>query len=162
MTDNPDFLPSILNLSGSWEHILNLLYSVFTKDFKDESVYHYSIRVIYNNKILPDGHGKEEGFWHVISKVDMETKERIIDFRRAERLPWARPIMESPKRAEIKLFDYDHGLTRKSIRRYIWLEEYDYVVILQRKRNVYFWVTAYYVDSKGRRVDLNRRYKKRL
>jgi hypothetical protein len=77
-------------------------------------------------------------------------------------ITWARPIMESTKRAEIKVFDYDHGLRRKAVRRYIWLEEYDYVVILQRKRNVYFWVTAYYVDSKGGGVDLNRRYKKRL
>ena len=86
----------------------------------------------------------------------------MLNYRRAERLPWARPTMESPERTEIKVFDYDHGTRDIGVRRYIWLAEYDYVLILQRKKKALFWVTAYYVDSEGGRNDLSRRYEKRL
>ena len=154
----PDFLPSILELVGPWEEILPLLYSVFERDFKKTHVSHRGIQIYYNRKVLPDGHGKEEGFWHVISRKVSNSGERLIDYCRAERLPWARPMMESPERPELVVFDYSEGPKDKGIRTYIWLEDYDYVVILQRKKKAYYWVTAYYVDSEWQRKNLRRRY----
>jgi len=65
------------------------------------------------------------------------------------------------QRIEIKVFDYDHGTKDIGVRRYIWLAEYDYVLILQKKKKALFWITAYYVDSEGGRRDLSRRYEKR-
>jgi len=70
--------------------------------------------------------------------------------------------MESAPRTEIKVFDYDHGPKDTGIRRYIWLEEHDYVVVLQAKKAVFFWVTGYYLNSPGRRADLERRYASRV
>jgi len=70
--------------------------------------------------------------------------------------------MESPERSEIKVFDYDHGVKDIGVRRYIWLVEYDYVLILQKKKKALFWLTAYYADSVRGRKDLSRRYEKRL
>ncbi|MFH1628272.1 MAG: hypothetical protein ABIE47_06060 [Pseudomonadota bacterium] len=162
MTEMPDFLPPILDLQGTWGEILERLYAVFCRDFKKGAVHHQGIRIIYDSRVLPDGCNKEEGFWHVVSKEDRSSGERLIDYRRAERLPWAWPTMQSPERSEIKVFDYDHVTKDIGIRRYIWLAEYDYVLILQRKKKVLFWITAYYVDSERRRRDLSRRYEKRL
>ena len=120
------------------------------------------MRIIYDSRVLPDGHDKEEGFWHVVSRKDRDSGERLPDYRRAERLLWARPTIESPERSEIKVFDYDHGTKDIGVRRYIWLAEYDYVLIFQKKKKTLFWVTAYYVDSERGRKDLSRRYEKRL
>lgn len=161
MTVLPDFLPPILALGGTWEEILERLYAVFCSDFKKGAVYHQGMRIIYDGRVLPDGHDKEEGFWHVVSKEDRISRERLLDYRRAERLPWARPTMENPERNEIKVFDYDHGVKDIGVRRYIWLAQYDYVLVLQQKKKALFWVTAYYVDSEGRRRDLKKRYEKR-
>jgi hypothetical protein len=161
MAGTPDFLPPILDLRGTWEEILERLYAVFDRDFKRGAVYHRGMRILYNNRILPDGSNKEEGFWHVISKEDRGNGERLIDYRRAERLPWARPTMESPERGEIKVLDYDHGIKDIGVRRYIWLAEYDYVLIFQKKKKSLFWITAYHVDSERGRRDLSRRYEKR-
>jgi hypothetical protein len=149
----PDFLPQLMDLSGPWERICEMLHSVFTQDFKLHTTKHDGLSVVYDGRILPDGQGKEEGFWHVISKEDRHG-DRLIDPRRAERLPWARPMMESEPRIELKVFDYDHGMRAKGIRRYIWVEKHDYVVVLQKRGRIYYWVTAYYVDSEGRRRDL--------
>ena len=162
MTATPNFLPPILDLQGTWEEILGRLYAVFSRDFKSSKVKHRGMRIIYNGRVMSDGHGKEEGFWHVVSKQEQRSVERLIDYRRAERLPWARPMMESPERVEIKVFDYDHGVKDTGVRRYIWLAEYDYVLILQKKKKALFWVTAYYVGTERGRKDLTRRYEKRL
>ena len=155
----PDFLPPILNLEGAWDEILEMLYSVFSTDFKQNAAKHCGLNVRYDIRILPDGLGKEEGFWHVISKGP--TTQRLIDFRRGERLPWARPMMESGQRSELRVFDYDHGPRDKGIRRYIWLKDFDYALVLQQKKNTFFWITAFYTSSNGRK-DLKRRYEGRL
>ncbi len=162
MAEIPDFLPPILDLQGTWEEILERLYTVFSRDFKKGAVFHRRMRIFYDNRVLPDGCNKEEGFWHVVSRKDRVSGERLIDYLRAERLPWARPTMESSERAEIKVFDYDHGIKDIGVRRYIWLDEHDYVLILQKKKKALFWITAYHVDSEGGRRDLARRYEKRL
>lgn len=157
----PGFLPSLLQLNGSWNRILKTLYRVFERDFKNHTTKHESTPIDFTRKILPDGEGKEEGFWHVVSKYDYKRGERLIDYDRAKRLPWARPMMESPAREEIRVFDYDHGSKDKGIRRYIWLVSYDYVLILKKYKNKYFWITAYYVYKNGKR-DLRNRYKNRV
>ena len=125
MTKIPNFLPPILDLRGTWEEILERLYAAFCRDFKKGAVHHRGMRIIYDSRVLPDGHDMEEGFWHVVSRKDRDSGERLPDYRRAERLPWAQPTMESPERSEIKVFDYDHGTKDIGVKRYIWLAEYD-------------------------------------
>jgi len=70
--------------------------------------------------------------------------------------------MESSQRPEIKVFDYVEGQKDKGIRRYIWLEGYDYVLILQRKKKAFYWVTAFYTDIEWKREDMRKRFSNRL
>lgn len=161
MEDTPSFLPPLLDLDGDWDTILAHLYTVFVKDFKKSVTYHRGVKVIYNGTIKPDGLGKEEGFWHVVSKDEYATGERLINYPRAKRLPWAKPLMETPERTGIKVFQYQEGTADKGIRTYIWLEEYKYALILQRKKKSFYWVTAFYVEPRGEK-DLKRKYENRL
>lgn len=69
--------------------------------------------------------------------------------------------METAERPEIKVFNHAEGPSDKGIRTYIWLEKYGYALILQRKKKAFFWVTAFYVDAKWKKEDLERRYKER-
>ena len=163
MSDFSEVLPELLDLSGiSWEEILERLYAVFHEDFKRHKPTHDGMRVLYDSRILPDGQGKEEGFWHVVSTTDRETKERLIDYRRAERLPWARPMMEQHKFPGFKVFDYDTGRKDQGIRRYLCLDDYSYVLILTRKKRAFFWITAYYIEKQWRRDKIAKRYKNRV
>ena len=162
MCVEPSFLPPMLNLDGEWNDILSLLYNIFVRDFKETKTYHRGKRIIYNGAIKEDGLGKEEGFWHVVSKKDKKSGDRFIDYPRAERLPWAKPLMESPERLEIKVWQYQEGSSDKGLRTYIWLDNYDYALILQRKKNVYYWVTAFYIDLNWKKQDLKRKYENRL
>ena len=51
------------------------------------------------------------------------------------------------------------------MRIYLWLEQYEYVIILERKAKrlgmVAFLVTAFHVDGPQRREGLERKYRKR-
>ena len=160
MSKTPPFLPEKLEFKGNWDKYLKKLYGVFEHDFKRHTATHQGLPIDFTRKVLADGDGKEEGFWHVVSIFDESSGNRVIDFDRANRLPWARPTFESPTRTEIKVFDYDHGSKDIGIRRYVWLEDYDYALILKRRGNKYFWVTAFYV-KKWKKKDLYRRYRNR-
>jgi hypothetical protein len=103
--------------------------------------------------------------WRVVEVhawVESTSRQREIDYRRAERLPWARPLMEGPPRSEILVFDHSEGPKDKGARRYIWLEQYDYVLILQKKKKAFFWVTAFYIDSEWKRKDLRNKFTEKL
>ncbi len=161
MSDQPDFLPLQINLDGTWEIILAKLYGVFINDFIINKAKHCNIEITYNTEIKPDGDNKEEGFWHVISKDFRKTREREPDYKRARRLPWAKPLMESGVRPEIEVFDYDHGPKDKGIRRYIWLCKYRYALVLKKRKGKFYWITAYYVSRRGDE-DLTNRYKNKV
>ena len=148
MCDQPDFLPPIINLDGSYEEIIERLYAVFRRDFIENRARHLGRNVAINGVINEFSQGKVEGFWHVITRGDVNKTNRLIDHRRAERLPWSKPLMENPYHEEIKFFFYDEGDSRKGIRHYIWLENYNYIVILQRKKTHFIWVTAFFVDDR--------------
>ncbi len=157
----PEFLPPTLNLDTERDRTLAMLYDVFKRDFKETQTYHRGKSVRYNSKI-GDASGKEEGFWHIVSKYDISSGERLIDYPRAKRLPWAKPLMESDEREEIVVWQYKEGASDKGLRTYIWLENYDYLLILQLRKQVYYWVTAFYIESNWKKRDLRRKYEKRI
>ena len=156
----PHFLPAILDLNGTWEAILSKLYNIFKKDFVDTKVYFSNLRVIFDTRKLDNS--KEEGFWHLITKED-RTLGRLPDYKRAKRLPWAKPTIENHDELEVKVWDYLEGNGR--VRIYLWLENYDYAIILERcrgrRKQLVILVTAFYVEEWKRR-DLIRRYQNRI
>ena len=100
-----------------------------------------------------------DGEWESI----LEKLGRIPDYERAKRLPWTKPTIENHSNPVIKSWDYGEGNGR--IRIYLWLENYDYVVILERNRgrrkHLLILITAFYVEE-YKKKDLQRRYEKRI
>ena len=158
MMDNYDFLPCILELDGGFDE----LYEVFSNDFKRNQVYHDGEIVFFDRSILPDGREMEEGFWHVITRKDKITQERLMDYPRAERLPWASPLMQLPADSDILIFDYKEGGSRKATRRYIWFKPGGYLLVLQKKGKRYFWITAFYVSGGKNRKYYEKKYENRI
>ena len=88
--EKPHWLPSIVTVDGEWNHVLSILYGIFDKDIKQAKRFIQGKPVWWDRRIL-EGEQYEEGFWHLISKDDQKTKDRLFDPRRAERLPWCGP-----------------------------------------------------------------------
>ena len=163
MTQKPDWLPDLISVDGIWEEVLTLLYKIFRNDFMEGKPYLGSLPVWWDSRIL-SGEKYVEGFWHLISRNDKITKERLLDPRRAERLPWCRPTIQNKNSHEVRIFDFKE--VKGKIRTYLWLEQWDYVVILEKRKQkvgtVAFLITAFYVDGNSRKANLMAKYLKRI
>ncbi len=164
MTTVPDWLPDIVSVSGEWEKVLARLYRIFDHDFRQTGCSLESMPVWWDRRKLDDS-PYEEGFWHLITKFNHSQQERLWDPRRAERLPWCKPTITHGDDPEIKAWDYEEA--RRKIRTYVCLENWDYIVILEKRnlrggRTIAFLITAFYVEGNSTRRKLQRKYEDSL
>jgi hypothetical protein len=159
MSKKPDWLPEMVSTNGVWEEVLSRLYKIFDRDFNQLKPIFDKMQVWWDRCVL-EGDQYEEGFWHLISYYEKETGERLLDPRRAERLPWCCPTLINAQDSAVRVWDYKEG--RGRIRTYVWLESWDYVVILEKQKRrigkIAFLITAFHVDGKSRLKNLERKY----
>ncbi len=158
----PDWLPSLADVGKPHEEAIACLHRIFAEDFKRVGCELRGRPVCWDG--LKPGELYEDGFWHLISRVNKSTGERSFDVRRAERLPWCKPMIANADDPAVTTWS---NLRRKGrVRTYLWLRELDYAVSLENRRmrgaEVMFLVTAFYVDGESTRRDLRRRYSQRL
>lgn len=156
------WLPKMISVVGIWEDVIARLYEVFDKDFNKGRSCLSGLPVWWDRRIA-DGSIYEEGFWHLISRRDERTGDRLLDPRRAERLPWCQPTLDHTDDDDVKLWDSLEGRHKRT---YVWLKNHDYVIVLEKRRQkigqVAFLITAYHVDGRNRRKSLGRKYNERI
>jgi hypothetical protein len=163
MSSKPEWLPEIISVSGDWKEVLKNLYNIFNNDFiiGKPKLNH---RQIFWNRDKKNGDEYEMGFWHLVEKEYPDSEERLFDPRRAERLPWCAPMIKNCNDSNIKLWEYKES--GKKINIYLWLENFNYVVIFNKKVirlcEVAFLLTAFYVDGDSKKRNLNKKYKERI
>ena len=147
-------------MNGEWEEVLRRLYQIFDQDFRKSGCAFEERQVFWDKRVAEGKY--EEGFWHLITKTDRQTGERLFEPRRAERLPWCKPTLTNPRDSAVKVWDYREGKTRT----YVWLEHWNYVIILEKRKHrigeIAFLITAFFVDGDSSRRSLRRKYKARL
>jgi len=162
MAEPPQWLPPMASIDGEWQKVLTMLYRIFEHDFRKASPTFEGRPVWWDRRVLGDEE-YEEGFWHLISRLDATTQTRLLDPRRAERLPWCAPTLTNSRDRTVTVWDYEEPNGRA--RTYLWLRDWDYVIVLekrsQRLGEIAFLVTAYHVDGESRRRNLSARYAKR-
>ncbi len=161
MTSRPAWLPPLVHVGGEWLKVLVMLYRIFDQDFKQTERDLAGRPVRWDTRVLEGNY--EEGFWHLITRTDPDSGERLLDTRRAERLPWCGPTISYCADAAVKMWDYMEGKGRP--RTYLWLEELNYVVVLEKRtqkgQTVAFLITAFHVDGDSTRRGLRRKYEQR-
>jgi|GEM_PF-5669529 len=145
-------------------------------DLQIEKLYEFFQKCFIKEKLKLDGHnvycvetvdenGYAMSFNHIITKEKIRgAGERLFDKQRASRLLWCPAIIKNANKREVKSWFYREG--KKSIRRYLWLEKLNYVVILQKKTKsnltVYYLVTAFYITGSSTKRNLQRKYENKL
>lgn len=160
----PSWLPQVLILDyNNWNNTLKVLYEVFQQNFINNKKKFEGKEIWWDRRKLDGKY--DEGFWHLITKQYPETKieDRMADPERAKRLPWCGPTIMNSGDTTIKVWDYQEG--NKKINTYLWLTEFDYVVILHkrltRSSEVAFLVTAFYIEYNSKRHDLQKKFERR-
>jgi len=165
MCQMPGWLPDKLDFSdfGSWESFLDHLYKLFRKDFLSKPYPRYKGQKVESDCRILDKTNKEEGFWHLLDREEEDQGERLPDLRRAEKLPWARAMLNNPGVQEMKVWNNREIIRgRESIKVYLWLEQYDYVLILLKLPYTYKVMTGYHIERKHYRRKLQKKYERRI
>lgn len=167
MSEDIGWLPKELDIScGTFREIIQILYAIFEKDIKYGQLKYQGCKVGFSRKVKPDGLGYEEIFWHLVTREDKITAERYLDYRRAEKLPWIKAMIKHQNDACLKVWDYQEGSIKKGVRTYIWLENWDFVVILQKiqrtKVAIYNIITSFHLDGDGSRRRMHRKWVDRI
>lgn len=157
------WLPSMVSVNGDWTEVCRMLYGIYEADFIRTNRQFIGMPIWRDRRILP-GERYEECFWHLISREDYSLGSRLPDLRRAERLPWCGPTISNAQAPEVKVWDYLESSGKK--RTYVWLEAWDYVIIIEKRRHrigeIAFLVTAYHVDGASVRLRLGKKFTKRV
>lgn len=138
------------------DEIIEFLYNIFQNDF----IFN---RCLLANKIYIDPHshrkkeGKEEIFWHIVTRKNQKTKKREFDRNRACRIKWIKPIILNHNHPKIKMFYYLESSGK--IRLYLWAYEVDFIVILQKLGSTSsYLVTSFYIDKDYNKDIYSKRY----
>jgi hypothetical protein len=153
------WLPELVETDGDWDIVLTRLYKIFKQDFIINKCFYDEKVVSWDKRKLDSKY--DEGFWHLISKKNPISEDRLFDSKRARKLPWCRPCIENCINEYERLRVWENkekGRTQV----YIWLEDLDYVIILQNKIKYYFLITAYHVEGDRTRKQLRDKYDRRL
>jgi hypothetical protein len=154
----PDWLEPELNLHGNLEDDYAQLYDIFCNTLLDLSgviIDGNAVRVDTNkDRATPE---YECSFIHFISKGINVSAVRSIDFERARRIHWIRPILEHHLDDAVKSFWYTR-FDGEALN--LWLHEHDFLIVLKkdRRNNGNVIVTAHHVEG-YKRKQLTSQYK---
>ena len=154
----PAWLPDLFPVDP-WQHdTYEGLYHLFEQDFKVSQATYAGQDVWF----FPDiEDGKEKIFWHLTSRKIDNADDRMPDLRRCERLPWVRPIIDQPGQPEVLAWDHEEG--DGSIRTYVWLEDFDFVVIMKKYPNGgRRLITSFWVEYENTKRKFKIKYDRRI
>lgn len=145
--------------------MFGMLYAIYLSSLKNGALFLDGSRVLTDNRVLDDKYKYEEGFWHLTTKEDRPSRDRLFDPRRAERLPWCGPLIMNAGDPNVTRWEYVEGGNGK-VRTYLWLEKYDYLVILEpirrKTKNLYILITGYHVSGDSTRRRLKGKWENRI
>lgn len=154
----PSWLPDLLKLMPWKNDTFEILYKLFQIDF-------IKLRPIYRGKKisvpLEKENDKERIFWHLVSKEDKQSGHRLPDTSRSARLPWIKPTIEHVDEPEI--IDWDNEDNKKRTITYVWLKNYDFIVIMKKLKNEKrLLLTAYCIEFNHTRRRFEKSYENRI
>lgn len=158
----PKWLPPALNLVNHFKNnktkLIEGAHVQYVNDFRMNPLAKFK-----GQRVLCDvrmgRQNREEGFWHLVEHDCNQVGQRNLDVRSAEKMPWLKKVLENYNKPEVKQWEIKEKGVLKT---YIWLEAYDYVVILKNLKKGYFLVTAYHTGRKHYRKLLQKKYKNRI
>lgn len=129
------------------------LFKIFKKDFIDNTTYFMAYPVIVAKP--KEGEKYPEIFWHIISQQSKKgcknNDTRLIDYKRAKRLCWIKPIIQQYKDEKItswKMKEFDKKSGKDIYKYYLWYKDGKFIVVLKcikTKTKKFFIATAFYV-----------------
>ena len=137
---------------------LDKLLAEFERDFVQNifTVRGLRVKVILTRSTVPGYEACPETFVHLVTRKG-SGNQRLFDRHRANKIHWARCILENRKEEEITFFQYpeDDG----TLRDYYWFKDGDFLVIMEKVAPDYLVITSFHIDNKRNREYFEKREK---
>ena len=154
MTDE-GFPPPVKPIEwAKYNQLIDEQYDVFCQDFIFGTVIFADKPITI--KPQPTTDKKEDCFWHVVTREFKPGAGREADGQRAARVHWLRPIIENFENSIVTYFVSPSAKDRP--RHYFWLKEDTYLLIIEEAPKRFYIVTAYMVDKKYMKEDLEKKF----
>lgn len=148
MDSTPDWLEPLARLedfNGDAEAYIAHLFSIFERDFISSTPTFRGKRVLHDKK---DDSGKPQAFTHITTEENRQTKERELCLRRCERIAWIKAVLENADDPKVLVWEKEQKTSRRrAVRTLLFLEDEDFLVILQEIKWGHYLITAIYVDN---------------
>lgn len=136
-------LPELIlmeDFGGNFDTYNQAVYDVFQQDF-------IKSRPTFNGTKLrlkkhPYVDGKEYTYYHFTHSGDIEI-DRIPDFRRMERIPFPRPMIDNSNHTDLSVWRVKRGSKERIL---IFSETEQYLVVLEDRGEYILPWTAYYIE----------------
>jgi hypothetical protein len=163
MADKPDWLPEMLDIVEATDEVVDALYVIFDRDLKQGHPKFGNRSIIFS--LGKSVKGYEVIFWHLITGSYHPPSLEAIEIERAQRLPWCAPTINNALGELPLVWDYEEGDGK--VRTYIWLQQFDYVVIVQKEHvvdegDIARLITAYCTNEDWGRRKLDKKYNNRI
>ena len=150
-------LPDLIRFEdygGEWAGYEEALWGRFRQDFLIRSPRLDGLPVWIDRRLAANG--KEKSFWHLTDAGGDVDGERVPDLRRCERIAWVRYVIEHVTSRRVLSSEEK---TSKGTRRRLTLDDYSYLVVLQRARTHFLLITAFYLEHEHTRRKLSRQHR---
>lgn len=148
MNPMPDWLEPLARLEdfdGNVEAYIAHLFSIFTRDFITTTPTFRGKSILHDKT---DDGGKPQAFTHITTEENRQTKQRELCLRRCERIAWIKAVVENADDPRVLMWEKEQKTSRRrATRTFLFLEDKDFLVILQEIKWGHYLITAIYVDN---------------
>jgi len=159
MDSTPDWLEPLARLedfNGDAEAYITHLFSIFTRDFVNTVPTFKGKPILYDKT---NDNGKPRAFIHITTEENLQTGQRELCLRRCERIAWIKSVIENADDPTILVWEKDQKTSKRTARRtFLFLEDEDFLVILQEIKWGHYLITAIYVDNPNQKRKHKRAY----
>jgi hypothetical protein len=139
-------IPELITLShyqGDIEIYLEAVYQIYLSEIVSANLLFLELPIRCQYK--PPFKNKHFGFWHLVSEGKKE-EDRIINLRRCERIKWISYVLQNAHDFSIIKCWQNERFGNTHI--VLWMHQYDFLVILARRKTYLVLKTAYPVTER--------------
>ena len=156
MTSNLSWLPELVlpDREQSLKQYISVVHSIYIELYVHRNLYLENTPI--HLKRLPYRGEFDSTFYHLVSSSEDHFEDnRDIDIERCKRIRWPRSILDNSSDSMIKVWT---NKRKGKTRTLLWLESFDFLVVLEKRKDYYLLWTAYITDHDHTRKKLSEEF----
>lgn len=150
-------LIKIEKFNNNWDQYLDYIYDLYIEDFFNNTLFYKGLPVKTFTNL--EYNGKQETFNHITTKG---SRDRLYNSLRCERYKWIKTMLEGETCENCESMAIWPVKKGKKHRTLIWCRKTNFLIVLEKRKNAFYLITAYCVIYPNTERDLRQSYNRYL